>query len=232
MALAQSVIFRKGPYLVRIVAYEIHAGCAAGADRSGARRGSETINTRSRRTRPADEGEESDEEPQGFSERRSHGRGAAGLVRHGGQAGVGGRSAGHARGRTASPKWWLRAMLRCMAQARSPTRSACWICLTEPWPPIPGATNRSRLGSSIVPQMYRRQGDRPQSERPWRQRNLDPRGTDPRPSPNVCSKPECKPGNILVWDRDARGLEACGMTVNTDPGRVRCYGSDVARIRG
>jgi len=37
-----------------------------------------------------------------------------------------------------------------------------------------------------------------------------------------------KPGNILVWERDARGLAACGMTVNTDAGRVRCYGSDVA----
>ncbi|MGO8757811.1 MAG: DUF362 domain-containing protein [Terracidiphilus sp.] len=37
-----------------------------------------------------------------------------------------------------------------------------------------------------------------------------------------------KPGNILVWDRNARDLGACGMTVNTDPSRVRCYGSDVA----
>lgn len=34
-------------------------------------------------------------------------------------------------------------------------------------------------------------------------------------------------GNILVWERDARSLQACGMTVNTDAGRVRCYGSDV-----
>ncbi len=37
-----------------------------------------------------------------------------------------------------------------------------------------------------------------------------------------------KAGNILVWDRNARDLAACGMTVNTDAGRVRCYGSDVA----
>jgi uncharacterized protein (DUF362 family) len=37
-----------------------------------------------------------------------------------------------------------------------------------------------------------------------------------------------KPGNILVWDRNARDLAACGMTVNTDAGRLRCYGSDVA----
>jgi uncharacterized protein (DUF362 family) len=35
-------------------------------------------------------------------------------------------------------------------------------------------------------------------------------------------------GNIVVWDRNARDLEACGMTINTDPSRVRCYGSDVA----
>jgi uncharacterized protein (DUF362 family) len=37
-----------------------------------------------------------------------------------------------------------------------------------------------------------------------------------------------KPGNILVWDRDARDLQACGLTINTDPARVRCYGSDVS----
>lgn len=33
--------------------------------------------------------------------------------------------------------------------------------------------------------------------------------------------------NILVWERDARSLGACGMTVNTGVGRVRCYGNDV-----
>ena len=37
-----------------------------------------------------------------------------------------------------------------------------------------------------------------------------------------------KPGEILVWDRNARDLEACGLTINTDPSRIRCYGSDVA----
>ena len=37
-----------------------------------------------------------------------------------------------------------------------------------------------------------------------------------------------KPGEIIVWDRNARDLEACGLTISTDPGRVRCYGSDVA----
>jgi uncharacterized protein (DUF362 family) len=37
-----------------------------------------------------------------------------------------------------------------------------------------------------------------------------------------------KPGNILIWDRNARDLVACGFTINTDPSRVRCYGSDVA----
>ena len=35
-------------------------------------------------------------------------------------------------------------------------------------------------------------------------------------------------GDILVWDRNARDLEACGLTISTDPSRVRCYGSDVA----
>jgi uncharacterized protein (DUF362 family) len=37
-----------------------------------------------------------------------------------------------------------------------------------------------------------------------------------------------KPGNILVWERDARSLEVCGLTINTDPSRVRCYGNDVS----
>jgi uncharacterized protein (DUF362 family) len=37
-----------------------------------------------------------------------------------------------------------------------------------------------------------------------------------------------KPGNIIVWDRNARDLQACGLTINTDPSRLRCYGSDVA----
>jgi uncharacterized protein (DUF362 family) len=37
-----------------------------------------------------------------------------------------------------------------------------------------------------------------------------------------------KPGNILAWERDARSLEVCGLTINTDPSRVRCFGSDVS----
>lgn len=37
-----------------------------------------------------------------------------------------------------------------------------------------------------------------------------------------------KAGNILVWDQNNHFLEACGMTVNTDPSRIRCYPSDSA----
>lgn len=37
-----------------------------------------------------------------------------------------------------------------------------------------------------------------------------------------------KPGNILIWDRNARDLQACGLTINTDRNQVRCYGSDVS----
>ena len=37
-----------------------------------------------------------------------------------------------------------------------------------------------------------------------------------------------KPGNILIWDRNARDLEACGLTISHDPSRVRCFGSDSA----
>jgi uncharacterized protein (DUF362 family) len=36
-------------------------------------------------------------------------------------------------------------------------------------------------------------------------------------------------GNIVVWDRNARDLMACGLTINRDDrGRVRCFGSDVS----
>lgn len=35
-------------------------------------------------------------------------------------------------------------------------------------------------------------------------------------------------GDIIVWDRNARDLVACGMSINTDRSRVRCCGSDVA----
>ncbi len=37
-----------------------------------------------------------------------------------------------------------------------------------------------------------------------------------------------KPGNILVWDRNARDLKACGFEINMDPSRMRCFGSDVS----
>lgn len=37
-----------------------------------------------------------------------------------------------------------------------------------------------------------------------------------------------KPGNILVFDQNAMFLAACGMTINHDPSRVRCYPSDAA----
>lgn len=37
-----------------------------------------------------------------------------------------------------------------------------------------------------------------------------------------------KPGNILLWDRFAKDIQACGLTISTDPNRIRCYGSDVA----
>lgn len=35
-------------------------------------------------------------------------------------------------------------------------------------------------------------------------------------------------GDILVWDRNARDLGACGMRINSDRSRVRCYGSDTS----
>jgi uncharacterized protein (DUF362 family) len=37
-----------------------------------------------------------------------------------------------------------------------------------------------------------------------------------------------KPGEIIVWDRNARDIEACGLTINTDSSRIRVFGSDVA----
>jgi uncharacterized protein (DUF362 family) len=37
-----------------------------------------------------------------------------------------------------------------------------------------------------------------------------------------------KPGNILIWDRNARDLQACGLTISTEPNQIRCFGSDVS----
>jgi uncharacterized protein (DUF362 family) len=37
-----------------------------------------------------------------------------------------------------------------------------------------------------------------------------------------------KPGEIIVWDRNERDIQACGLTIQTDPNRIRVYGSDVA----
>ncbi len=37
-----------------------------------------------------------------------------------------------------------------------------------------------------------------------------------------------KPGEIIVWDRNARDIQACGLTINTDPSRIRVFGNDVA----
>ena len=36
-----------------------------------------------------------------------------------------------------------------------------------------------------------------------------------------------RPGNIVVWDRASEDVEACGLTINTDPAHVRCVGSDL-----
>jgi uncharacterized protein (DUF362 family) len=32
----------------------------------------------------------------------------------------------------------------------------------------------------------------------------------------------------VIWDRNARDLVSCGLTISTDPSRIRCYGNDVA----
>ena len=37
-----------------------------------------------------------------------------------------------------------------------------------------------------------------------------------------------KAGEIVVWDQNAHFLEACGMTISTDPSRMRCYPADSA----
>ena len=37
-----------------------------------------------------------------------------------------------------------------------------------------------------------------------------------------------KLSQIIVFDRNARDLEACGLTISTDPNRIRCYGNDSA----
>lgn len=35
-----------------------------------------------------------------------------------------------------------------------------------------------------------------------------------------------KPGEILVWEARTQELEHAGYTINTDPSRIRCYGTD------
>jgi uncharacterized protein (DUF362 family) len=35
-------------------------------------------------------------------------------------------------------------------------------------------------------------------------------------------------GNIIVWDRNGRDLEVCGLKISTDMKGVRCFGSDVS----
>ena len=37
-----------------------------------------------------------------------------------------------------------------------------------------------------------------------------------------------KPGEIIVWDRNARDLVSAGYTISTDPNRLRVYASDTA----
>jgi uncharacterized protein (DUF362 family) len=37
-----------------------------------------------------------------------------------------------------------------------------------------------------------------------------------------------KAGNIVIWDRNREDLEVCGLSINTDPSRIRCFGSDIA----
>jgi uncharacterized protein (DUF362 family) len=37
-----------------------------------------------------------------------------------------------------------------------------------------------------------------------------------------------KAGNIVIWDRNREDLEVCGLSINTDPSRIRCFGTDHA----
>lgn len=36
------------------------------------------------------------------------------------------------------------------------------------------------------------------------------------------------PGKIVVWDRNGRDLQSCGLSIQTNKQRVRCFGSDVS----
>lgn len=37
-----------------------------------------------------------------------------------------------------------------------------------------------------------------------------------------------KPGEIIIWDRDAHHLQSCGLTISSDPSKIRVIGNDVA----
>ena len=129
-------------------------------------------------------------------------------------------------GRQGNPKWLSRVIRPCMIGTIS-----CWnekrvlALLDRAIAPYTGHDKPVEAWKHIVP--GRPKVHRPQDQRARRQGHLHPR----RAGDGHCERLQqagVKPGNIVVWDRNARDLEACGLTINTDPSRVRCFGSDVA----
>ncbi len=96
-------------------------------------------------------------------------------------------------------------------------------CSTAPSPPTPDASAQWMHGSNRSRWVEReRQSDRAQDQWARRQRNFDAPVLVLAIAERL-QQAGVKPGNILIWDRNARDPRGCGMTINTDPSRIRCY---------
>jgi len=134
---------------------------------------------------------------------------------------------GKSRQETGKSKVVVAVMRGCTAQARCRTNSGYSICSTRRWRRTPGAKNRWTPGSALFPQISWQPGDR------LKVNGLGGRGISTHAVLVLAiaerlQQAGAHAGNIIVWDRNARDLQACGLTISTESSRVRCFGSDVA----
>ena len=145
-------------------------------------------------------------------------------LRRGSKLGLG-RHAGPARSAGKSKVVIARDPALHGARRRSLTKSGCSTLLDRAIAALHRPRQARRgLEAALCPV---RQSHRPQDQRPRRQRNLNARSAGPGHCRAVAAgrrQARQHPG----LGPNARDLEACGLTINTDPSRVRCFGSDVA----
>jgi len=110
--------------------------------------------------------------------------------------------------------------------ARNWMKAACSLCWIGRSPAISGA-EADEAWNLIGFRMSQEQGGRYQGERVGRQGNLD-HSVLVQAILRTVAAGRHERGNIVVWDRNARDLEACGLKISTDRSKVRCFGSDVS----